>query len=121
MGNMGNGDARRSAEFADIVAVCDVDCERAEGARHDEKIGRGKVPAYIDYRRILDRSDVDVVCIVTTDHWHTKIAVEALQAGLDAWPFAPDPGAPFFDLFFDPDTFGGEEDREPWADVVREE
>jgi FixJ family two-component response regulator len=30
---------------------------------------------------VLDRDDIDVVSIVTTDHWHVKIAIEALQAG----------------------------------------
>ena len=32
----------------------------------------------------------------------------------------PDPDRPYFDLFFNPDTFGGEEDRLPWADRVIE-
>ena len=30
---------------------------------------------------VLDRPDIDVVSIVTPDHWHVKIAIEALQAG----------------------------------------
>ncbi len=36
---------------------------------------------YKDYRKLLDRKDIEVVTIVTPDHWHTKIAIEALQAG----------------------------------------
>lgn len=78
---MGTGDARRHAPFGDIVAVCDVDARHAERARSDEEIGRGKADAYGDYRRVLERDDIDVVSIVTPDHWHTKIAIEALESG----------------------------------------
>ena len=45
--------------------------------------------------------------------------VQVLQTRLSEWEFAKDPGIPFMDLFFDPDTFGGEEDgRLPWPDAV---
>ena len=80
-GSMGMVDAMRHAEFGDIVAVCDVDADRADRAKYDVRIGKGRADAYGDYRRVLERPDVDVVSIVTTDHWHVKIAVEALQAG----------------------------------------
>ncbi|MEZ6089002.1 MAG: Gfo/Idh/MocA family oxidoreductase [Pirellulaceae bacterium] len=78
---MGSGDARGHASYGDIVAVCDVDKNHAERAKNDPKIGNGKADAYEDYRKVLDRNDIDVVSIVTPDHWHVKIAVEALEAG----------------------------------------
>lgn len=81
LGSMGTGDAQDHARFGDIIAVCDVDSRHAERARNDEKIGKGKADAYGDYRRVLERPDIDVVSIVTPDHWHVKIAIEALQAG----------------------------------------
>jgi predicted dehydrogenase len=38
-----------------------------------------------DYRRILDLKDVDAVCIATPDHWHGKMAIDAMQAGKDCF------------------------------------
>ena len=80
-GSMGTGDAHDHARFGDIVAVCDVDNRHAERCRNDDNAGKCKADAYCDYRRVLDRDDIDVVSIVTPDHWHVKIAIEALQAG----------------------------------------
>ena len=81
VGNMGSGDGREHAKYGEIVAICDVDLRHAERAGEDGKIGKDKADIYQDYRRVLDRRDIDVVSIATPDHWHTKIAIEALEAG----------------------------------------
>lgn len=81
VGSMGTGDAKGHAGFGDIVAVCDVDAGRAEKAKYDKDIGKEKADTYTDYRKLLERKDIDVVSVVTPDHWHVKIAIEALQAG----------------------------------------
>lgn len=80
-GSMGMGDAKQHANFGDIVAVCDVDSRHADRAKNDGRVGKGKADVYKDYRKVLERPDIDVVSIVTPDHWHVKIAIEALQAG----------------------------------------
>ena len=81
MGGMGCGDARNHNKFGDVVAVCDVDKNRAAKAQADPNIGKGTADLYGDYRKVIERDDIDVVSVVTNDHWHVKIAIEALMAG----------------------------------------
>jgi len=70
-------------KFGDVVAVCDVDSDRvAEGKK---KFSGGKADGYEDYQKILERKDIDAVTIVVPDHWHTKIAIEAIKAGKDIY------------------------------------
>ncbi len=82
-GGMGRGDARELAHFGDVVALADVDKTHSASFRNDEAIVKkpNEVLETQDYRRILDRDDIEVVGIATPDHWHVKIAVEALLAG----------------------------------------
>jgi predicted dehydrogenase len=73
-------------EFADCAAVCDVDAGHAGKAREVAKgHGNRDVAVHEDYRHVLDRDDIDVVTIVTPDHWHTRIAIDALRAGKDVY------------------------------------
>jgi len=81
LGGMGRGDAHGHKSFGDILALCDVDENQARKANEDPNIGGGKADLYGDYRKVLERDDIDVVSVVTPDHWHVKIAIEALQAG----------------------------------------
>ena len=74
----------------DCVAICDVDDARiAKGVQICEK-KRGKKPDTVkDFRRVLDRKDVDVVLIATPDHWHALPTVMACQAGKDVYVEKP--------------------------------
>ena len=80
-GGMGHGDAIDHARFGDLAMFCDVFAPHAERTKQDPRAGKGQGETCDDYRKVLDRKDIDVVSIVTPDHWHVKIAIEALQAG----------------------------------------
>ena len=67
-----------SANNIEQVAVCDVWTKRIEGAK---KYIRGRCEGYDDYRKLLDRKDIDAVCISTVDHWHTPCSVDAMESG----------------------------------------
>ncbi|HWR51391.1 MAG TPA: Gfo/Idh/MocA family oxidoreductase [Bryobacteraceae bacterium] len=65
-----------------IAAVCDVYKPNLDQAA---TLVGGNVATYSDYRRVLDRKDIDVVVIATPDHWHCPMAIEACQAGKDIY------------------------------------
>ncbi len=77
--------------FSDCAAVCDVDANHAGRGREvalkkqSQPAAERTVDVYEDYRKILDRPEIDVVTIVTPDHWHSKIAIEAMRAGKDVY------------------------------------
>jgi len=84
--NQGWAITSKSFRFADFAALADVDAN-VLGA-NVEKVAKaqGKKPdAYKDYRKVLERKDIDAVMIATPDHWHTKIAIEAMLAGKDVY------------------------------------
>ncbi len=65
-----------------LIAVCDVD------KRHQQQtlnLVDSDVQAYTNYRRVLEREDVDIVHIATPPHWHGIMAKEAAEAGKDIW------------------------------------
>lgn len=96
LGCIGTGDrwnavGPNAMAFSNCAAVCDVDSSNVEKAKAkalelNAKAGSsGEVATFEDYRHVLDRKDIDVVTIVTPDHWHSKIAIEALRAGKDVY------------------------------------
>jgi len=84
--NQGWAITSKSTKFADFAALADVDAN-VLGANVEKVRGRqGKAPdSYKDYRKVLDRKDIDAVMIAVPDHWHTKVAVEAMLAGKDVY------------------------------------
>jgi predicted dehydrogenase len=76
-----------------ILAACDVDRKKLERFRlaaeatNAAKLGGGSQPVdgYGHYRELLERKDIDAVVIVTPDHWHAMVAVDAARAGKDIY------------------------------------
>jgi myo-inositol 2-dehydrogenase/D-chiro-inositol 1-dehydrogenase len=64
--------------YGRIVALADVD---AHHARIVQAELCPEAETYGDYRRLLERDDVEAVIIATPDHWHALTAIHALQAG----------------------------------------
>ena len=90
-GIMGSGHLRRLVgdREVQVLAVCDVDRLRREDGKRlvDETYAADRASgtyhgcaAYNDYRELLSRDDIDAVVIVTPDHWHTLLAIDAVKA-----------------------------------------
>ena len=82
VGGRGTRLALELAGYGNMLACADVDRTHAEG--FVDQLGR-KCEIHGDYRKLLDRQDIDLVCIGTPDHWHAKIAIDALRAGKDVY------------------------------------
>lgn len=75
------------------VAVCDVDTTRRTASQervnqfYTEKpeLGSPECAAYNDYRDLIARDDIDLICIATPDHWHAIQTLDALAAGKDVY------------------------------------
>ncbi|UCF37026.1 MAG: Gfo/Idh/MocA family oxidoreductase, partial [Acidobacteriota bacterium] len=74
-----------------VIAVCDVDAARKEGARekvdrfYSERFGPSyqACAGYEDFRELIRREDIDAVANCTPDHWHIIPAIMAMKTGKD--------------------------------------
>ena len=66
-----------------VVAASDI-YERAK-KRAREMAGLSANDVHHDYRDMLARPDVDAVVIATPDHWHARMALDAMNAGKDVY------------------------------------
>ena len=80
MGIMGNNNVNTALKVpgVQLVAACDLYTGRLE---HAKEVHGKDLFVTNDYRKILDRKDIDAVIIATSDHWHARITKEALQKG----------------------------------------
>ncbi len=70
---------------AQFVATADVYLPNAEAAGKQ----LGATDAVQDFRRLLDRKDIDAIIVGTPDHWHASVAVLAAEAGKDVYVEKP--------------------------------
>ncbi|HME05558.1 MAG TPA: Gfo/Idh/MocA family oxidoreductase, partial [Bryobacteraceae bacterium] len=86
VGGRGSGDAASFQKFGEknnacqIVAVCDVYEKRK---RTEAELYQCK--GYSDYRELIARPDIDAVIIATPDHWHARMAIDAMNQGKDVY------------------------------------
>ncbi len=73
-------------ESAEIVALCDCNEGRAQEFKTK---AQGDWPIVTDYRRILDRKDIDAVIVATGEFQRIKPCIEACQAGKDVYAEKP--------------------------------
>jgi predicted dehydrogenase len=80
MGIMGNQDidTAKKVPGVELVAACDLYSGRLD--RVKEKYGKD-IFTTRDYREILNRKDIDAVVIATSDNWHSRISIDAMNAG----------------------------------------
>ncbi|MHC4143836.1 MAG: Gfo/Idh/MocA family protein [Planctomycetota bacterium] len=87
VGSQGTGDMRGflSKSEVQMVAVCDVDKKHRENAKKivDQKYGNTDCKAYLDFRELIGRGDLDAVQLALPDQWHAIPSIEAARAGLD--------------------------------------
>lgn len=62
-----------------VVAVADVYQKQLD--EFAQMTGRTDLVLEKDYRRLLDRDDIDAVIVATPDHWHARITIDACEAG----------------------------------------
>jgi predicted dehydrogenase len=92
---------QKEGKAVEPVAVCDVwDGDPELGNKKGRGLypsakrcgipdGAGKDQISKDYRTILENKNVDVVCIATPDHWHARMAIDAMERGKDVYMEKP--------------------------------
>lgn len=90
VGGRGSGIGNQAAELGRMVACCDV--HNGNARRFAENLNKkgGHCKVYSDYRELLEKEkDLDAVTIGTPDHWHVKIAIDAMKAGKHVYSEKP--------------------------------
>lgn len=74
--------AAMAAENTNISYICDVDSRVLDGVSEMvQDLGGNKPQEFVDFRKMLEQDDLDVVTIATPEHWHAPMAIMAAQAG----------------------------------------
>ncbi len=86
-GDRGFGDMGNfvKAGNVDVVALCDIYAEHIDHAKQTAPNAR----SFSDHHKLLEMKEVDATLIAVPDHWHTMIAIDALNAGKDVYVEKP--------------------------------
>ena len=87
-GGMGASDMRQLMQKpgVEVAALCDVDDSRMEGdIAFVTQANNRKPDIYKDYRKMLERKDIDGIIVGTPDNWHALNLIHAVEAGKDAY------------------------------------
>jgi predicted dehydrogenase len=76
-------EAARATGQADLLEVCD--CYQGHLARAKERTDGKITTNFAQYKRLLDRKDINAVVVATPDHWHLPIVIDAISAGKDVY------------------------------------
>lgn len=82
---------KAALKHAPCAALSDVDSMQAGRAlqvvmdAHREAKHPLNTRVHEDYRKVLDRKDIDAIVIGCVDHWHSKVAIDAMRAGKDVY------------------------------------
>src|ERR1035441_424525 len=71
-----------------VVSICDVDKHMLAGAVElaSQRQKSGEKPrGYSDFREMLKEKDLDIVLVGAPDHWHSLLAIAAMEAGADVY------------------------------------
>src|SRR5690606_21252657 len=88
VGGMGRSHLNNFMQHDDVqvVTVCDLwEVNRNRARRMSERQRSGAAETEQDFRRVLDRQDIDAVVVATSDHWHAIPMVMACRAGKDVY------------------------------------
>jgi len=92
LGRQGTSRLNEFMRHPDVVAaaVCDLDkTHLAAAAAAVEKTQGQKPEQFHDFRKLLERKDLDAVMVATPDHWHALPAIQACRAGKDVFVEKP--------------------------------
>jgi predicted dehydrogenase len=87
-GGMGSSDVTSALAVDGVKLVAAADVYDGRLARVKERWGKD-ISTTRDYREVLARKEIDAVIVATPDHWHTKIAIDAMKAGKDVYVEKP--------------------------------
>ncbi|MEI7985381.1 MAG: Gfo/Idh/MocA family oxidoreductase [Armatimonadota bacterium] len=85
---MGAANMRNLMGFEDVefAAICDVDTARMPNdIKKIEEVYGKKPEIFSDYRKMLERKDIDAIIVGSPDHWHALNLIHACEAGKDIY------------------------------------